>query len=340
MEKSQTGSLVDEELGQLHEQLLAFHQKLKLEIQKVIVGQEQVLDLLVIALFCNGHVLLTGVPGLAKTLLIKTLSSLFHLNFNRIQCTPDLMPSDIIGGDILEESAETGKRYLRFVQGPIFTNLLLADEINRTSPRTQSALLQAMQERQVTVAGNTNILPPPFIVFATQNPIDSEGTYPLPEAQLDRFLFNVDIRYPPFEEEILIAQRSVVESKTGLSPIFEPEQLLKLQRLITSVPISESLVKWIVQLVRSTRPHESKFDFVQKYVDWGAGVRASQNIVTAAKAKAILSGQNIVNSGHIRAVIPPILRHRVILNFIGEAEKWTADQIVEQLLEHHRTLIG
>ncbi|MGK5090673.1 MoxR family ATPase [Deltaproteobacteria bacterium TL4] len=325
------------DIAKTHEALLGFNKQFKAEIGKVIVGQESIVEMLVIALFCKGHVLLTGVPGLAKTLLVKTLSSLFHLDFNRIQCTPDLMPSDITGGEILSESIETGQRHFCFIQGPVFTNLLLADEINRTSPRTQAALLQAMQERQITASGKTYDLPNPFIVFATQNPIDSEGTYPLPEAQLDRFLFNVEMTYPSEKEEARIAELPAAEYQELLTPVFEPRVLLDCQKLVRAVPITHDLLSWVVRFVRATRPQESKVDFIQNYVEWGAGVRASQNIVMAARAKALLSGDSAVKLEHVRAVIVPVLRHRIILNFVGEAEKWNSELVIEKLLELYQT---
>ena len=237
---------------QLHQELLEFSSKFKDSISQVIIGQQEILDQLVVALFCRGHVLITGVPGLAKTLLIRSLAQLFHLKFNRIQCTPDLMPSDITGVEILEESGSD--RSFRFIPGPVFTNLLLADEINRTSPRTQAALLQAMQEQEVTVSGQTRTLEDPFIVFATQNPIDSEGTYPLPEAQLDRFLFNIDIRYPAEAEEIEIAKLPSTFDASPLEPIFEPELISRFQNLVNAVPMGSHLVEWVVHFIRETRP--------------------------------------------------------------------------------------
>ena len=271
---------------QLHQELLEFSNKFKDSISQVIIGQQEILDQLVVALFCRGHVLITGVPGLAKTLLIRSLAQLFHLKFNRIQCTPDLMPSDITGVEILEESGTD--RSFRFIPGPVFTNLLLADEINRTSPRTQAALLQAMQEQEVTVSGLTRTLEDPFIVFATQNPIDSEGTYPLPEAQLDRFLFNIDIRYPAEAEEIEIAKLPSTFDASPLEPIFEPELISRFQNLVNAVPMGSHLVEWVVHFIRETRPEQSRFKEVQELVEWGAGVRASQNIVRAARARAVL----------------------------------------------------
>ena len=316
---------------QLHQELLEFSNKFKDSISQVIIGQQEILDQLVVALFCRGHVLITGVPGLAKTLLIRSLAQLFHLKFNRIQCTPDLMPSDITGVEILEESGTD--RSFRFIPGPVFTNLLLADEINRTSPRTQAALLQAMQEQEVTVSGQTRTLEDPFIVFATQNPIDSEGTYPLPEAQLDRFLFNIDIRYPAEAEEIEIAKLPSTFDASPLEPIFEPELISRFQDLVNAVPMGSHLVEWVVHFIRETRPEQSRFKEVQELVEWGAGVRASQNIVRASRARAILEGSSAVRHEHIRAILLPVLRHRIILNFSAEAEQWTTDRLIEWLIE-------
>ena len=316
---------------QLHQELLEFSNKFKDSISQVIIGQQEILDQLVVALFCRGHVLITGVPGLAKTLLIRSLAQLFHLKFNRIQCTPDLMPSDITGVEILEEFGTD--RSFRFIPGPVFTNLLLADEINRTSPRTQAALLQAMQEQEVTVSGQTRTLEDPFIVFATQNPIDSEGTYPLPEAQLDRFLFNIDIRYPAEAEEIEIAKLPSTFDASPLEPIFEPELISRFQDLVNAVPMGSHLVEWVVHFIRETRPEQSRFKEVQELVEWGAGVRASQNIVRAARARAVLEGSSAVRPENIRAILLPVLRHRIILNFSAEAEQWTTDRLIEWLIE-------
>ena len=316
---------------QLHQELLEFSNKFKDSISQVIIGQQEILDQLVVALFCRGHVLITGVPGLAKTLLIRSLAQLFHLKFNRIQCTPDLMPSDITGVEILEEFGTD--RSFRFIPGPVFTNLLLADEINRTSPRTQAALLQAMQEQEVTVSGQTRTLEDPFIVFATQNPIDSEGTYPLPEAQLDRFLFNIDIRYPAEAEEIEIAKLPSMFDASPLEPIFESELITRFQNLVNAVPMGSHLVEWVVHFIRETRPEQSRFKEVQELVEWGAGVRASQNIVRAARARAVLEGSSAVRPENIRAILLPVLRHRIILNFSAEAEQWTTDRLIEWLIE-------
>ncbi len=322
------------EIEELHQRLLDFPTRFKSAISEIIVGQEEVLEQLVVALFCRGHVLITGVPGLAKTLLIRSLARLFQLQFNRIQCTPDLMPSDITGVEILEETAGTsGERSFRFIRGPVFTHLLLADEINRTSPRTQAALLQAMQEHQVTVAGQTHFLSNPFIVFATQNPIDSEGTYPLPEAQLDRFLFNIDIRYPDVDEEVRIAELPSTLDASQLKPIFEPALIPGFQELVEAVPVGQHLTEWVVRFVRSTRPDKSDFEEVRQFVEWGAGVRASQNIVRAAQARALLDGASAVRPEHIQSVLLPVLRHRIILNFSAEADQRTTPQMIENLLD-------
>ena len=314
-----------------------FPQRFKDAMGEVIIGQQQVLELLVTALLCDGHVLLTGVPGLAKTMLVRCLAGLFQLSSNRIQCTPDLMPSDISGIEVLEETVAR-ERHFRFIPGPVFTNLLLADEINRTSPRTQAALLQAMQERQVTVAGKTHTLNRPFIVFATQNPIDSEGTYPLPEAQLDRFLFNIEIAYPEFDEEVQIAQLELSAYSNETPAIFDPEMLETLHSSAMSMPIAPSLVKAIVTVVRQSRPQESSLPEVQRFVEWGAGVRASQYLVRAARAHAFLKGDAAVRLEHVSAVAAAVLRHRIIPNFVAEAEGWTSERIVARLLAHLPTL--
>ncbi len=319
------------DFGEINARLREFLVQFRTEIHRVIVGQEEVLDQLLIALLCNGHVLLTGVPGLAKTLLIKTLANLFRLDFNRIQCTPDLMPSDISGVEILDDN-EVERRF-RFIEGPVFTNLLLADEINRTSPRTQAALLQAMQEKQVTVAGKTYQLTQPFIVFATQNPIDSEGTYPLPEAQLDRFLFNVEMEYPSAKEEAEIAVQSQSKSQE-VDAFFDGSDLMKIQQLVDEVPIAPHVIDWIVQLVRATRPKDSSVEPIRKYVEWGAGVRASQNLVRAARAHALLQGDPVVGKKNVCYVAPSVLRHRIIVNFIGESDQWTPIRLIQLLLEN------
>lgn len=333
MTTNHSSPLTETQIDQLHQKLFTFSEQFKAEMQKVIVGQEKLLDFLVLALFCDGHVLLTGVPGLAKTLVVKSLSHLFHLDFNRIQCTPDLMPADVLGGEILEESQEGRERNFRFLQGPVFTNLLLVDEINRTSPRTQSALLQSMQERQVTISGKSYELKPPFIVFATQNPIESEGTYLLPEAQLDRFLFNLEIHYPSMQEEIQIATIDHRFSEIPIETLFSRKELLEMQYLSKQIPIAPHLVEWIVRFVRATRPSEKLNKMVESYIEWGAGIRASQNIVIAAKASALLSNRSTVIQEDILLVLSSVLRHRIIVNFMGQSEGITSDHIISELIE-------
>ena len=307
------------------------------EIEKRIVGQRSVVDHLLVALFARGHGLFVGVPGLAKTLLISTVAEVLHLSFNRIQFTPDLMPSDITGTDVLEEDHTTGKRAFRFVPGPIFANLLLADEVNRTPPKTQAALLQAMQEYRVTAGGRTYPLPLPFLVFATQNPIEQEGTYPLPEAQLDRFMFYVKVDYPSAEEEVEIVRTTTTGARRPLSRLLSPEEITALQELVLRVPAADHVVRHAVELVRLTRPKEPGApDFVRELVEWGAGPRASQYLVLAAKARAILDGRMAASVEDVRALAKPVLVHRVIRNFRAESEDVTSEQIVERLLEKVR----
>ncbi len=306
--------------------------KIQHEIQKVIVGQDHVVDHLLIALFARGHCLFVGVPGLAKTLLISTLAQVLNLNFNRIQFTPDLMPSDITGTEVLEEDRATGKRIFKFVKGPIFTNLLLADEINRTPPKTQAALLQAMQEYKVTAAGETHALEPPFLVFATQNPIEQEGTYPLPEAQLDRFMMHIDIDYPGEKEEVEVALRTTSPKKEMLERVLSVREILELQDLVLRVPVAERVASYAVKLARMSRPQEESHDYVRQWVSWGAGPRASQALILAAKAKAILNGSYAASIQDIQTLAVPILKHRIILNYKAEAEGITSDQVVTRLL--------
>ncbi|MBX3373185.1 MAG: MoxR family ATPase [Phycisphaeraceae bacterium] len=310
-------------------------ERLSEEVHKVVVGQERVLDELLIAVFCGGHALLEGVPGLAKTLLISTLARTMSLGFSRIQFTPDLMPSDLTGTEVIEEDKTTGSRELRFVKGPIFSNVILADEINRTPPRTQAALLEAMQERQVTAGGVRHVLPQPFFVLATQNPIEQEGTYPLPEAQLDRFMFNVRIDYPSEEQELEIVQKTTSAEVRELQAVLSGEDVLRIQHLVREVPVADHVVRFALRLARATRIRESspKPEIVQKYVSWGAGPRASQYLVLAAKAKALLSGSPHVMPDHIRAVALPVMRHRIILNFNAEADGISTDHVVARLLE-------
>lgn len=303
------------------------------ELHKNVVGQNEVIDQLLITLFSGGHGLFVGVPGLAKTLLISTLAQALELQFNRVQFTPDLMPSDITGTDVLEEDHATGKRAFRFVPGPVFCNLLLADEINRTPPKTQAALLQAMQERRVTAGGHTYPLPPPFHVFATQNPIEQEGTYPLPEAQLDRFMLMIDVGYPTLQEEMAIVAAGASDAE--VRAVVSPAELQAFQQLVPRVPIAEAVLTYAVQLVRASRPSEPNApDFVKNYLSFGAGPRAAQHLVLAAKTRALLLGRFAVDVDDIKALARPVLQHRLILNFRAEAERLTAATLIEQLTAH------
>ncbi|HTN51998.1 MAG TPA: MoxR family ATPase [Anaeromyxobacter sp.] len=307
------------------------------EIEKRIVGQKEVVDALLVALFARGHCLFVGVPGLAKTLLISTVADVLDLSFNRIQFTPDLMPSDITGTDVLEEDHTTGRRTFRFVRGPIFANLLLADEINRTPPKTQAALLQAMQEYRVTAGGETYPLDLPFLVFATQNPIEQEGTYPLPEAQLDRFMFYVSVSYPSAAEEAEIVRSTTVATRAPLRRVLSPHKIRDLQDLVLRVPAADHVIQYAVELVRRTRPGEPGApDFVKENVSWGAGPRASQYLVLGAKSRAILDGRMAASEEDVRALARNVLVHRVITNFRAESEGVTSGQIVDRLLEKVR----
>ena len=301
-------------------------------ISKVIVGQKDVIDHLFIALLCRGHVLLEGVPGLAKTLLIKTLSDVLDLKFNRIQFTPDLMPSDITGTDIIEEDPSTSKRSFRFFKGPIFSNVILADEINRTPPKTQSALLEAMQEHKVTTGGNTYDLDQPFFVLATQNPIEQEGTYPLPEAQLDRFMFNILIDYPDRNEEISIVESTTAASDVKLKKVITRKNIIAFQNLVLRVPISNNVLEFAVDLVSSTRPGAKAKKFINEWIEWGAGPRATQCLILGAKARAILDGRPTADIEDVKAMALPVLRHRVLPNFSAEAEGMKIDEIILKLL--------
>ena len=309
--------------------------RLATEVHKVIVGQDEVLNELLMAIFCGGHALVVGVPGLAKTLLISTLAKTMSLGFSRIQFTPDLMPSDMTGTEVIEEDKTSGARELRFVKGPIFSNVILADEINRTPPKTQAALLEAMQERQVTAGGVRHPLPQPFFVLATQNPIEQEGTYPLPEAQLDRFMFNIKIDYPTEDQELEIVRQTTSVEERQVTAVLTGEEVLRIQNLVRQVPVADHVLRYVLRLVRSTRIREAseKPDIVQNYVSWGAGPRASQYLVLAAKAKAILSGASHVMPEHIRAVALPVMRHRIITNFNAEADGVTTDDIVNELVD-------
>ena len=318
---------------ELVEKLQTKKQLLFSEIGKVIIGQHDIIDHLFISLLCRGHVLLEGVPGLAKTLLIKTLSDALELKFNRIQFTPDLMPSDITGTEIIEEDQSTGKRIFRFFEGPIFANIVLADEINRTPPKTQAALLEAMQEHKVTTGGKTYTLDQPFFVLATQNPIEQEGTYPLPEAQLDRFMFNLLIQYPTPAEEA-----EIVKSTTGgiintLNSAISHEELASFQNLIREVPIADNVIEFAVKMVGNTRPAENAPPLTNELLDWGAGPRASTYLILGAKAKALLDGRTTPDIDDVKSIIKPVLRHRIIPNFNAEADGISRDMILEQLME-------
>ncbi len=325
-------SLPDQDLVQA-EEMGRKKTEITAEIKKVIIGQDKVIEEILIALFCRGHCLLVGVPGLAKTLLISTLAGIMDLNFNRVQFTPDLMPSDITGTDILEEDPSTRRRTFRFIRGPIFTNILLADEINRTPPKTQAALLQAMQEYKVTAGGVTYNLALPFFVLATQNPIEQEGTYPLPEAQLDRFMFNIGIDYPPLAEEMEIVATTTSSYQPVLAKVINAEKILQMQDLVRRVPASSHVIGYAVKLLRSTRPKEAEaLPFIKDWVEWGAGPRASQHLILAAKARAILKGRYVASVEDVRAVAPSILRHRTLINFKAQAEGITSLQIIDRLL--------
>ncbi len=303
------------------------------EIGKVIVGQDKVVEEVLIALFARGHCLLVGVPGLAKTLLIATLAEILHLEFNRIQFTPDLMPSDITGTDILQEDAATGKRTFQFLKGPVFTNILLADEINRTPPKTQAALLQSMQEYKVTAGGTTFPLDLPFFVLATQNPIEQEGTYPLPEAQLDRFMLNIEIRYPSFDDEVQIVMQTTSNQKPAPRKIMDGSDILRYQELVRKVPVSPFVVSYAVALTQSSRPQSpSASPFVKEYVEWGAGPRASQYLILGAKARTILQGRYAVAIEDIQALAPSVLRHRIVPNFKAQGEGFSSVEVINRLL--------
>ena len=305
------------------------------EIAKLIIGQKAVINQVLISLFCSGHSLIIGVPGLAKTMLVNTIADILDLSFNRIQFTPDLMPSDITGTEVIEEDLTTGKRSFRFVKGPLFANIILADEINRAPPKTQSALLQAMQEYKVTYAGETYNLALPFFVLATQNPIEQEGTYPLPEAQLDRFMFTVNIDYPSADEEVEIIKTTTSAYEAKLEKVIDAEKFLSLQGLIRRMPVADDVVKKTIRLVALTRPHQKEsHDLVNKYVAWGAGPRASQYLILGAKAKAALDGRFSPNLEDVHCVAHPVLRHRVITNFSAEAEGIKSDDIIDELLKH------
>jgi len=320
---------------ELVEKLRDGREKMLSELSKVIVGQKDVIDQILTALFCGGHTLMVGVPGLAKTLMVRTIARILDLEFNRIQFTPDLMPSDIIGSDIIEEDAATGHRQFKFIRGPVFANMLLADEINRTPPKTQAALLQAMEEHRVTVSGETYVLDEPFFVLATQNPIEQEGTYPLPEAQLDRFMFNVYIDYPSIAEEVEIVQTTTSLHEPELEHVLSAQEVIDLRRIVRKVPCSTDVTEYAVRLVSTTRPDGlgRDIEWVKGWIRWGAGPRASQYLILGAKARAVLRGTLAVSYDDVRAVAAPVLRHRIITNFHAESEGVKPIDIVERLVE-------
>ncbi len=316
------------------EKLRGAQEKIMDQLGQVIVGQTHVIEELLISLFSRGHCLLEGVPGLAKTLMISTLSRTLNLSFSRIQFTPDLMPADITGTDVIEENRSTGSRDFRFIEGPLFSNVILADEINRTPPKTQAALLEAMQERQVTVGRTRHKLADPFFVLATQNPIEQEGTYPLPEAQQDRFMFKVFVKYPNFEEEFEVAQRTTTTVVDLVKPVLTAGDIIDLQRMVREVPVSDHVVRYTLSLVRQTRVREAGVpDFVEDQLSWGAGPRAVQFLVLGGKARALLRGRTHVTCEDIQALARPVLRHRLVMSFTAESEGVTADDVVERILE-------
>jgi MoxR-like ATPase len=304
------------------------------EVRKRIVGQTDLIEHMLIAMFARGHCLLMGVPGLAKTSLIASLAEILDLSFNRIQFTPDLMPSDITGTDILEDDAITGRRHFKFIKGPVFTNLLLADEINRTPPKTQAALLQSMQEYRVSAGGTTYELEQPFLVFATQNPIEQEGTYPLPEAQLDRFMFNLKVDYPKVDEEFEIVRNTTGMKREPMKRVLNAAEIMALQKAVLRVPVSDDVIRYAVALARKTRPGDpSAPDYVKQYLSWGAGPRASQYLILSGKARALMMGRDTVNEEDIRALAHNILRHRILTNFQADAQRITPDALISRLIE-------
>jgi MoxR-like ATPase len=314
------------------EQIAASREKIEQELGRVIIGQKAAVEEILVTLFAGGNCLITGVPGLAKTLMVRAIAGIFDLEFHRIQFTPDLMPADITGTEILTDG-EHG-RELRFVKGPVFTNVLLADEINRTPPKTQAALLEAMQEKQVTVGGTSRELPKPFFVLATQNPIEMEGTYPLPEAQLDRFMLNVFIDYLPEEDEVRVVSETTRRDDVQMNPVFSAEEVLRIQGVVRKVPVADSVVRYAVRLAASSRPGQKGTpDFVNEWVNWGAGLRAGQALILGGKARALLQGRSHVTPDDVKALAVPVLRHRILPNFKAEAEGVDADKVVEKLLE-------
>ncbi|MFL6332548.1 MAG: AAA family ATPase [Pyrinomonadaceae bacterium] len=327
----ETNVLRDEELlGRLS----TAREGLLREIRKAIKGQDEVVEQVLLSLFVGGHSIITGVPGLAKTLLVRTIASVLDLSFKRIQFTPDLMPADITGTEIIEEDRATGRRAMEFIRGPVFANIVLADEINRTPPKTQAALLEAMQEGRVTVQGVSYDLPRPFHVLATQNPIEMEGTYPLPEAQLDRFMFQIKIGYLPEDDEVAVVKQTTAPQELEFERLMSAEEILAFQRIVRQVPVSDTVARYAVRLVGASRPgSEGAPDFVNRWVTWGASLRASQFLVLGGKARAVLRGRYNVSCEDVRAVAPAVLRHRVLLNFQAEAERVDSDQVVRKLIE-------
>ena len=320
-------------LGEILKEFSHHRLVMKQELQKIIIGQDEVIEQLFAAIFTGGHCLLEGVPGLAKTMMVSTLAKILDASFNRIQFTPDLMPSDITGTNVLEED-DRGKRSFRFVEGPIFSNILLADEINRTPPKTQSALLQAMQEREITVGGTTYDLPQPFFTIATQNPIEQEGTYPLPEAQLDRFMFNIKVGYPSLSEEVQILTATTRNEKPEVKKVLSARAIINLQKLVNRVAVSEQIVRYVAKVVRATRPtNEDSPDFIKELIDWGAGPRAGQFLIQGGKAIAAMDGRFSIAIDDVKRIAIPVLRHRLSANFQAQAEGMTTDDIIVRLLE-------
>ena len=316
------------------EMLREKYERIRGELSKVIVGQDEVVEQILVCIFARGHCLLVGVPGLAKTLMISTLARCLSLSFSRIQFTPDLMPSDITGTEVIQEDRTTGEREFRFLQGPIFANIILADEINRTPPKTQAALLEAMQERQVTAGGAKHVLDEPFFVLATQNPIEQEGTYPLPEAQLDRFMFNIHVDYPSEDEEVEIMRRTTVSEMADVEAVVSGEEILTLQELVRKVPVTDEVIRYVLRLTRATRVSKDEApEYLKEWLAWGAGPRASQFLILGGKARAILHGRTYVSAEDIQAVAYPVLRHRILTNFSAEADGITSQKIIERLIK-------
>jgi len=314
-------------------QLRESREKIREQLSRVIVGQQEVVEQLLISLFAGGHCLITGAPGLAKTLLVQSIADIFDLKFQRIQFTPDLMPADITGTEILEESSD-GRRHLQFVKGPVFANVILADEINRTPPKTQAALLEAMQEHQVTAAGTRYALEEPFFVLATQNPIEMEGTYPLPEAQLDRFMFNVLIDYLPEDDEVAVVKRTTAGAAEAIEKLYDGEDVIRIHQVVRKVPVADELVRYAVRLAGASRPNRpGSLDFINQWVSWGAGTRAGQNLILGAKARAVMAGRPNVTREDIQSLVHPVLRHRVLPSYRAEAEGVSVDDIISQMVE-------